>query len=405
MSIRINTYYLAMVLLLSLAMGIQIVVIPWLATEYLALSPFFIALVQSAVLIPNIALLVFGGVSLDKGELFNKFQGLLLASSVIHLLFLLLLAQQGLSLVWVLLYAFLLGAINAFVQPYKEYLAGLLVTSDLQAHIAKNRICLYIGQGIGIGLASQLYQSFLIFLPMLQVFALFLVFICLVLIKRQRGKGEVTIDTNLNKEKFSYSLLTSGFKFCWGSKTLRSLLTITAINGFLHMGVFIVALPILVKTIYGGDVELFSFLQGLFTVGMLLSALIIIYRKKLDGPGRRMIFSILYSGLILLGLSVGPTVTGLLFLVFLWGVVVGISATLGRSILQSSTDPEYMGRVISIYQLTLFGFAPLGALCAGIAISSLGVLMVLKLSAIISFVAFAGTFFIRSLWDVEATDA
>ncbi|MFT7490881.1 MAG: hypothetical protein ACI80S_000463 [Pseudohongiellaceae bacterium] len=405
MSIRINTYYLAMVLLLSLAMGIQIVVVPWLATEYLALSPFFIALVQSAVLIPNIALLVFGGVSLDKGELFNKFQGLLLASSVIHLLFLLLLTQQGLSLLWVLLYAFLLGAINAFVQPYKEYLAGLLATSDLQAHIAKNRICLYLGQGIGIGLASQLYPSFLILLPMIQVFALFLVFMCLVLIKRQKGRGVVTIDINQNKEKFSYSLLTSGFKFCWGSKTLRSLLTITAINGFFHMGVFIVALPILVKTIYGGDVELFSFLQGLFTAGMFLSALIIIYRKKLDGPGRRMIFSILYSGLILLGLSAGPTVTGLLFLVFLWGVVVGISATLGRSILQSSTDPEYMGRVISIYQLTLFGFAPLGALCAGIAISSLGVLMVLKLSAIMSFIAFAGTFFIRSLWDVEATDA
>ena len=405
MLIRINTFYLSMVFLLSLVMGIQIILIPWLATEYLELSPFFIALVQSAVLFPNIALLVFGGVSLDKGELFNKFQGLLLVSSVIHLLFLFLLTQQGLSLFWVLLYAFLLGAINAFVQPYKEYLAGILATSNLQAHIAKNRICLYLGQGIGIGLASQLYQSSLIFLPMIQILALFLVFICLVLIKRQKNKNVLISEKNQNKEKFSYSLLTSGFKFCWGSKVLRSLLTITAVNGFFHMGVFIVALPILVKTIYRGDVELFSFLQGLFTVGMLLSALIIIYRKKLEGPGRRMIFSILYSGLILLGLSAGPTVTGLLFLVFLWGVVVGISATLGRSILQSSTDPEYMGRVISIYQLTLFGFAPLGAICAGIAISSLGVLMVLKISAIMSFIAFTGTFFIRSLWDVEVTDA
>jgi predicted MFS family arabinose efflux permease len=386
-------------------MGVQIIVIPWLATEYLELSPFFIALVQSAVLIPNIGLLVFGGVSLDKGGLFNKFQGLLLASSIIHLLFLFLLTQQGLSLFWVLLYAFLLGAINAFVQPYKEYLAGLLATSNLQAHIAKNRICLYVGQGIGIGLASQLYQSSLLFLPMIQVLALFVVFICLVLIKRKKSKGTSTIEKNQNKEKFSYPLLASGFKFCWNSKVLRSLLTITAINGFFHMGVFIVALPILVKTIYRGDVELFSFLQGLFTVGMLVSALVIIYRKKLDGPGRRMMFSIFYSGLILLGLSAGPTVTGLLFLVFLWGVVVGISATLGRSILQSSTDPEYMGRVISIYQLTLFGFAPLGALCAGVAISSLGVLMVLKISAILSFVAFAGTFFIRSLWDVEVTEA
>jgi MFS family permease len=401
---RINSCYLLIVFFLSLAMGIQIIVIPWLATEYLELSSFYIALVQSAVLIPNIALLVFGGVSLDKGGLFNKFQGLLLVSSVTHLLFIFLLARQGLSLFWVLLYALLLGSINAFVQPYKEYLAGMLATTNLQSHIAKNRISLYVGQGIGIGIASQLYQASLILLPMIQIMALFLVFICLLLIKRQQNKNLLDVEQIQDKEKLSYSLLVSGFKVCWGSKILRSLLTLTAVNGFLHVGVFIVALPILVKTIYSGDVELFSFLQGLFTVGMLVSALIIIYLKKLDGPGRRVIFSMLYSGLILLGLSAGPTVEGLLFLVFLWGVVVGISATLGRSILQSYTDPEYMGRVISIYQLTLFGFAPLGALCAGIAINSLGVLLVLKISAIMSFIAFAGTFLIKSLWDVEATD-
>lgn len=401
---RINTYYLLIVFLLSLAMGIQIIVIPWLATEYLELSSFYIALVQSAVLIPNVALLVFSGVSLDKGRLFKKFQGLLLVSSIIHLLFILLLTQQGLSLFWVLLYAFLLGSINAFVQPYKEYLAGLLATTDLQAHIAKNRICLYVGQGIGIAIASQLYQFSLMFLPMIQIMALFLVFICLILIKSQQNKNLLNVEKSQNNEKFSYALFMSGFKVCWASKVLRSLLALTAVNGFFHIGVFIVAMPILVKTIYSGDVELYSFLQGLFTIGMLVSALIIIYLKKLDGPGRRVIFSMLYSGLILLGLSVGPTVEGLLFLVFLWGVVVGISATLGRSILQSYTAPEYIGRVISIYQLTLFGFAPIGALCAGIAINSLGVLLVLKISAIMSFIVFAGTFFIKALWDIEATD-
>jgi hypothetical protein len=392
------------VFFLSLAMGIQIIVISWLATEHLELTPFLISIVQSSVLIPNILLLVFGGVSLDKGELLKKFQGLLLASSVVHLLFLFLLLQHGISLFWVLLYAFLLGAINAFVQPYKEYLAGFLATSNLQTHIAKNRICLYVGQSAGIGIASQLYEASLFLLPLIQIFALFFVFVCLALVNLQKNKNLVIVENNHDKEKFSYSLSISGFKFCWGSKILRSLLTLTAINGFFHIGVFIVALPILVKTIYRGDVELYSYLQGLFTVGMLLSALIIIYRKQLDGPGRRVIFSVLYSGLILLGLSAGPTVEGLLFLIFLWGLVVGISATLGRSILQSYTDPDYMGRVISIYQLTLFGFAPLGALCAGIAIHSLGVLLVLKISAIISFIAFAGTFFIKGLWDIEATE-
>ncbi len=401
---HITRYYLLIVFLLSLAMGIQIIVIPWIATEYLELSSFYVGLVQGAVLIPNIALLVIGGVSLDKGVLFTKFQRVLLFSSVIHLAFILLLAQQGLSLFWVLIYAFLLGAVNAFVQPYKEYLAGVLATSELQAHIAKNRLCLYIGQAAGIFIASQLYQSSLTYLPSIQITALFLVFMCLLIIKRGNSSFLSAGERNQTKELLSFPLLLSGFKECWRSTVLRSLLTLTAVNGFFHIGVFVVALPLLVKTIYRGDVEFYSFLQGLFTIGMLVSALIIVYRKQLDGPGRRVIFSVLYSGLILLGLSAGPTVEGLLFLVFLWGVVVGISSTLSRSILQSFTAPEYMGRVISIYQLTLFGFAPLGALVAGFAIDYLGVLMVLKVSAIISFTVFTGTFFIKKLWDVEAVD-
>ncbi len=404
MQIQITRYYLSIVFLLSLAMGIQIIVIPWVATHYLELSSFYIGLVQSAVLIPNIALLVIGGVSLDKGELFNKFQGVLLFSSLIHLAFIALLVQQGLSLFWILFYAFLLGAVNAFVQPYKEYLAGLFATTELQAHIAKNRVCLYIGQAVGIFIASQLYQSFLIYLPLIQIMALFLAFLCLLLIKRGKDTVLLTREKNQHKETLSYSLLLSGFKVCWRSTVLRSLLTLTAVNGFFHIGVFIVALPLLVKTVYRGDVEFYSFLQGLFTLGMLVSTLVIIYRKQLDGPGRRVIFSVLYSGLILLGLSAGPTVEGLLFLVFLWGVVVGVSATLSRSILQSFTEAAYIGRVISIYQLTLFGFAPLGALFAGFAIDYLGILMVLKISAMMSFIVFAGTFFIKKLWDVEAVD-
>lgn len=404
MQTHITRYYLLIVFLLSLAMGIQIIVIPWLATEYLNLSSFYIGIVQSAVLIPNIALLIIGGVSLDKGALFTKFQRVLLFSSVIHLAFILLLIQQGLSLFWVLIYAFLLGAVNAFVQPYKEYLAGILATSELQAHIAKNRLCLYIGQAAGIFIASQFYQSQLMYLPLIQITALFLVFACLWFIKRRYSALLSVSETSQTKESLSFSLLLSGFKVCWRSTVLRSLLTLTAVNGFFHIGVFIVALPLLVKTIYRGDVEFYSFLQGVFTVGMLVSALVIIYRKQLDGPGRRVIFSVLYSGLILLGLSAGPTVEGLLFLVFLWGVVVGVTSTLSRSILQSFAEPEYMGRVISVYQLTLFGFAPLGALFAGLAIDHLGVLIVLKASAIVSFTVFAGTFCIKKLWDVEAID-
>jgi MFS family permease len=74
---------------------------------------------------------------------------------------------------------------------------------------------------------------------------------------------------------------------------------------------------------------------------------------------------------------------------------------MGRSILQSLAPEHCRGRIISLYQLALFGFAPLGALFAGYAIHWWGVIELLKISAIASLVMFMGLMATRALWEVE----
>ncbi len=383
-------------------MGLQIIAVPWLAVDYLELSPFFVALVQAAVLIPNVFLLIFGGISADRGTLLGKFLCLLIIYGLSHIYLFVVLDQVWLSFSLLLVYALLLGCVAAFIQPLKDYLVGSLAKDNLQATIAKNNLCQYSGQALGIILASPLYLYSLELLPLLQILLIIVAGFCFYLLRASLVSNNNSIETYQTTKKPSYSSLFSGFKSCWESKVLRSLIAIVVVNGFFHVGVFVVALPILAKQIYVEDVSFYSLLQCLFILGTVATTVLVIVRGQLDSPGRRVIFSVLYAGLILLGLSAGPTQYGLMFLIFLWGVVVGVSSNLGRAILQSQALLAYRGRVISIYQLALFGCAPLGSLFAGFAIESWGVLYLLKISAIASFIAFFATFFTRALWDIEA---
>lgn len=383
-------------------MGLQIIVVPWLALDALKLSPSAVGIVQAGVLIPNALLLIIGGISADRGTLLRKFLYVLMVYSLVHAYLFFLVTQHYLSFISLLLYALMLGGVAAFLQPYKDYLLGTLAGGNLQLFIAKNNICQYLGQAVGIGIASPLYLWQLESLPILQMLLISVTLACFYgLYTRYQPLLEVMDNTN-KKEPFSIELLFSGFRCCWQSPILRSLIAIVAVNGFFHVGIFIVALPVLAKKVYVGNIGLYSLLQCLFVFGTVAAMILVIVKGQLDAPGRRVIFSVLYAGLILLGLSMGPTLNGLMFLIFLWGVVVGISATLGRGILHSQVLAEYRGRAISVYQLALFGCAPLGSLFAGVVIEYWDVLYLLKFSAIASFIAFAGIFLTRELWDVEA---
>ena len=157
----------------------------------------------------------------------------------------------------------------------------------------------------------------------------------------------------------------------------------------------------MVQQVYGENILFYSGLQFAFVMGTIITTLVVVYRGGLDSAGRRIIFGLLYGGVILLALSARPTLVGLFTLVFFWGVVVGVSSNMGRSVVQSLAPEASRGRIISLYQLALFGCAPLGALFAGYAIELWGVLTLLKISGIASLVVFMATMTTRALWDVE----
>lgn len=400
-------FYLFAISVLSIALGIQIILLPWLVVDYLALTPIWVGWVQAAVLIPNLLLLLVGGLMADKAKSLPWLVPLLIVNILIHAALAVVIHYHWLSILLLLFYALLLGVTNAFIQPWREYLLKQ-TNSDpkqhgrLQTMVAKSSLCLSVGQAIGISLSSlmdTLGAEALLYIQAGMVLLAALSFSCLrralPLSTHQETSGATSTELPIG--------IIEGIKDIWSSGALRSLIAIVAFNGFFHIGVFIVALPLLVQQVYRGSVDFYSGLQLAFVIGTIVTTLIVVYKGALDSAGRRIIFGLLYGGVILLALSAEPTVVGLFILVFFWGVVVGVSANMGRSVLQSLAPDSSRGRMISIYQLSLFGFAPLGALFAGYTIEIWGVLTLLKISGIASLVAFMATMMTRSLWEIEVS--
>lgn len=389
--------YLSGITFLSIALGIQIVLLPWLVVDHFELGSTWLGWLQAATLFPHLLLLLQGGVLADKNQGLRWFLPLLLGVMVLHILLTLLLWLGDLSIFLLLGYAALLGSLNALMQPWREYFLKQLQPEGLQQIVAKSSLCLYGGQAIGAILSSQMNVLTPAGLTTLQFFSVLFAVVCLY-------RPIKTLKTEKRSKEVAHSsgvMLKQGLKEVWQLSAIRSLIAIVGFNGFFQIGVFIVALPLLVTQVYGQSVDFFSGLQLVFVLGTLTTSLVVVYRRFLSDPGRRVIFGLLYAGVILLALSGRPTPFGLFMLVYLWGAVVGVSTAMGRSLLQSLAPEASRGRMIAIYQLALFGCAPLGALCAGYIIEHWNVLMLLKAGGVASLIAFGAMLLTRSLWEAQ----
>jgi predicted MFS family arabinose efflux permease len=75
-----------------------------------------------------------------------------------------------------------------------------------------------------------------------------------------------------------------------------------------------------------------------------------------------------------------------------WGFFSGLSMTLGRTLLHNQVPHDLRSRASSVYQLCLFGGAPLGAWGCGFSIEAIGLsytfISIAGLTLIVSVVAF-----------------
>lgn len=381
--------YLGVVGSASFANGIQVVLLPWLALLSLNSSAQELGWVQASVLLPSLLLMLAGGVLADRYPSVKYLAALYALLALAHFSLLGLLHADNLELPALIIYGMAIGAINAFIQPLRERLLANVSNSSVQRSVSWASFFQYSLQASGVLLAGQLDQVGIGWVLALQVLALLLAAIlCLSL-------GEV------QAKRFELAAWSYGLGYCWRNKITRSLTVLVAFNGFLHIGAFVVVLPLLVRDVYQRSADFYAWLQLTFVLGTILATMALIRRAEVKRPGRALYLCVFYAALIMLAISAGPLLRGLFILVFCWGLLTGVSASLGRSLMQSQAPQSLRGRLLSIYQLALFGSAPLGAIAAGYGAEHFGLPIVLQVSAGASVALFLSAWFFKSLWLAE----
>jgi MFS family permease len=174
-----------------------------------------------------------------------------------------------------------------------------------------------------------------------------------------RSAGREDIQTHV------FADVLDGLRYVSGQRRLRILVILfvgVVMTGFPYVAI----MPGLVENQLGRSADAISLLFGVSAVGGLLSSVGV--ARYADSPRARGIYSALGLGfgLTLFALAAAPSYAVAVLVSFAIGVASGGFQTLSSAVVIHATEPEYMGRVMSLTMLAFAGFGlmglPIGAL-------------------------------------------
>jgi MFS family permease len=339
---------------------IQQTAMPWLVYD-VTHSIFLLGLIAFTGQIPTLLLSSVAGVITDRK---NKYH-LLITTQILAMTQALILAMIlyfGHIQVWhIVLLSIFLGCINSFDVPVRQSFMIEMVEDkkDLGNAIALNSTMVNGARLIGPSIAGVLIATmgegpcFLI-----NGLSYIVVIVSLFLMKIIPKKIEKKPGLSFGKE------LREGFSYAFGFipiKFIILLLTLISLTGLPYA----VLMPAYSKEILHGDSHTFGFLMGATGLGAMSGAIYLASRRSVPGLERLIPMAAALFGAGLISVSVSRIFVVSLLLMVITGMGMMIVLASSNTILQTITDDDKRGRVMSIYTMAFMGTAPFGSLIAG----------------------------------------
>jgi hypothetical protein len=198
------------------------------------------------------------------------------------------------------------------------------------------------------------------------------------------------------------SIIFDGFRAVIENRTILHTMIITFVSGIFNYGAFAIALPYIVKRIYEGDAIGFATMMVIFYTGATISNVIQYWVMPLKRPGFWFLAMQLTRALLLYLIWLQPEWWILLLVMFFWGLNMGITTNLSRAIVQETSDPKFLARLLSVFSLGLMGAIPIGAIAIGLLVGWFGEVDALIPSMFISIGLFAYGFIFTKVGDYRS---
>jgi len=345
----------------------QHIALSWLVYR-LTGSVFLLGLIGFTSQIPMFILSPFTGVITDRFNRLNIMKAAQILFMLQALLITLLVLFDIIEVWHIIALSIFFGIISAFDAPARQSLVIDLIDNpnDLGNAIALNSAIFNGARLIGpaiAGITIAIVGEGICFL--INTLSYLAVIIALSYIKTEKRQPKT------DQSKFLKSF-TEGFKYTFQSIPIKTLIILLAILSLVGLP-YIILLPAYAKEILHGGSDTLGYLMSSMGAGALFAALYMASRKSVIGLGKIISTNIILLGLgiILAAFSKQIYFSSIVF--FLTGLSMIFTLSSINTLLQTITDDDKRGRVMSFYSMALMGIYPLGNLLAGSIASGIGI--------------------------------
>lgn len=344
----------------------QRIAMPWLVYRITG-SELLLGLVSFAGQVPTFLLSPFTGVLTDRWSKYRVLVGTQIAS-LVQASVLASLALCGNIQIWqILLLSIIHGCINALDVPSRHSFVIDMVGNkeDIGNAIALNSMMFNAARLLGPSVAGLLLAvtnegvCFLIN-ALSYVFVIISLLLMKVEVKRVAHQGSEILHE-----------LRDGFKYAFGFPPIRHLLILLTTVSLTGMS-YQVLMPVYAQDVLHGNSQTFGFLMGGAGLGALGGALLLASRETVIGFGRLVPSATLMFGSSLVILSLLKVFPVAVFLMMFVGAGTMLQSAASNTILQTITDDDKRGRVMSFYTMAVMGTAPFGSLLSGALARAIG---------------------------------
>jgi len=337
----------------------QRIAMPWLV-YHMTGSVLLLGVVGFAGQIPAFLLSPVAGVLTDR---WSRYRVLLVTQiiSMIQAFVLAWLCFAGVIQIWhIVVLSIALGCINAFDVPSRHSFVIDMVEKkeDLGNAIALNSLVFNGARIIGPSIAGVMLASTsegICFL--LNAVSYVFVIISLLMMK-------IKIREVRKKESEILKELKEGLNYTFGFPPIKHLIYLLGIVSLMGMS-YSVLMPVFAKEILHGGSHTYGFLMGATGFGALLGAIFLASRETVLKLGRIVPAAAILFGAGLIFLSFSRIFPLSLILMVFIGLGMMLQTAASNTILQTITDDDKRGRVMSFYSMAIMGTAPFGSLMAG----------------------------------------
>lgn len=359
------------------AMSIQQLLISWLLVGILLLPAGQVGFVQAFIGLPGILLMLLGGALADQIDPRTLLIRVYSVAWVFPIAFLALVHFDQLNIWTVSIFGVAMSAAISYANPAQQAILNRSAGNDLQRGVTAATAVTFIVQIFGLMISGQMEIVGVDVILIIQALSLVL---GLLAVRRITAASVIPSRSGTPTSR----AILEGFKAAYENRAVFHTLLITFVSGIFNYGAFAIAIPFIIKHSYDGNALGFATILMIFYAGAATSNVIQYRIMPLARPGFWFLVMQATRTLILGFIWIQPDWWLLSVAMFAWGLNMGVTTNLGRTIVQEASEPAFLARLLSVYSLGVLGAMPIGAVILGLVIQWFGELNALLPAMVIS---------------------